>query len=232
MNAGVCDPPLVRIGDYKVFGIVKPQIEGGYAMKHFVLFAGLLIFVCVEMIQAQNIHQQYSGKIGFYNPDKGLNNGLMIGADGITEFLHYDFFLNLSADLYFKQSFNFYNDPKPDIVQHQVILIPIGAGGAYKLLDVADADSRIYLGAGIGYYLYFYSVEYSTSTGGILGGVTTESASKTGGNLFFTFILRALVGKVFVEPRFFVASQKDDMVGPHRYTLNPSGFSISLGFQY
>ena len=201
-------------------------------MRHFMVFAGLWFFVCVEMIQAQNIRQQYSGKIGFYSPDKGLNNGLMIGADGITEFMHYDFFLNLSADLYFKQAFNFYRDPKPDIVQHQVILIPIGAGGAYKLLDVADADSRIYLGAGVGYYLYFYSVEYSTSTGGILGGVTSESVSRNGGNLFFTFFLRALVGRVFVEPRFFMASQKDDMVGSYRYSVNPSGFSIALGFQY
>lgn len=202
-------------------------------MKKYVIAIGLLILVAAETVTAQNIRQQYSGKIGFYSPDPGLNNGLMIGADGITEFLKYDFFLNLSADLYFKQSFNFFKDPKPEVTQHQIILIPIGAGGAYKLFDVADADSRGYLGVGVGYYLYFYSVEYRNTSGGLLGGsLTTETESKSGGNLYFNVFFRALVGKVFVEPKFFFASKTESGVGSYSYVLNPSGFSIALGFQY
>ncbi len=202
-------------------------------MKTLVLVVGLFLAVCGERARAQNVRQQYSGKIGFYSPDRGLNNGIVIGADGITEFVHYDFFLNLSADLYLKQSFNFYKDPKPDITRQQIVLIPIGAGAAYKVFDVADAEARGYLGAGAGYYLYFYSVDYRATTGGLLGGsLTPQSDSKNGGNLFLTVFFRGLVGKVFVEPKFIFASKKDDAVGPHPFTVNPSGFSISLGFQY
>lgn len=200
-------------------------------MKSTMIVFGLLFAIATAI--GQNIHQQYSGKIGFYSPDKSLNNGLMIGADGITEFLHYDFFLNLSADLYLKRAFNFFKNPGPNVAQQQIFLIPLGAGAAYKLFEVSDADSRGYIGAGAGYYLYFYSVEYSNSSGGLLGGgLTTQSDSKSGGNLFFTVFFRGLVGKVFIEPKVFFASKKKDVVGSYSFTVNPSGFSIAIGFQY
>ena len=54
----------------------------------------------------RNITQYYSGKFGFYNPGDGLNNGLIFGIDGITEFNHYNFFLSGSVDLYFKKTFD------------------------------------------------------------------------------------------------------------------------------
>jgi hypothetical protein len=193
----------------------------------------ILLFVFLTAgASSQNTRQAYSGKIGFYSPGDGLNNGLMIGADGITEFLHYDFFLNLSADLYLKQSFNFFKDPKPDIVQQQIILIPISVGGAYQLFNVPDADSRGYVGVGAGYYLYFYGVEYKSTSGGILGGTLSQTETKNGGNFFAAAFVRILIGKVFVESKLYMASKKEDLVGSHQYVVNPSGFSIALGFQY
>lgn len=193
----------------------------------------LLFVVATTSGMSQNTRQAYSGKFGLFSGSDGLNNGLMIGADGITEFLRYDFFLNLGAELYLKKSFNFFKDPKPIIVQQQIVLIPITGGGAYKIFDVADADTRAYIGVGAGYYLYFYSVDYRSTTGGFpLGGTFTQSESKSGGNFVATVFFRALIGKVFVEPKLYIASKKEDAVGSHPYVVNPSGFSIALGFQY
>ena len=192
----------------------------------------LLFVVSASSGIGQNTRQAYSGKFGLYSGSDGLNNGLMIGADGITEFLRYDFFLNLGAELYLKQTFNFFKDPKPEILQQQIVLLPLSGGGAYKIFDVADADSRGYFGVGAGYYLYFYSVDYRSTSGGILGGALTQSESKNGGNFFATIFFRALIGKVFVEPKLYIASKKEDAVGSHPYVVNPSGFSIALGFQY
>ncbi|HEX9614204.1 MAG TPA: hypothetical protein VGA55_01790 [Bacteroidota bacterium] len=201
-------------------------------MNHRALGPILLLVSLTAAAVSQNTRQAYSGKIGFYSPSDGLNNGLMLGADGITEFLKYDFFLNLSADLYFKQSFNFFKDPKPEVVQQQIILIPLSVGGAYELFDVPDADSRGYIGAGVGYYLYFYAVEYKSTSGGILGGTFSQTDSKNGGNFFAVAFVRILINQIFVEPKLYVASKKEDSVGSHPFVVNPSGFSIALGFQY
>lgn len=192
----------------------------------------LLFVMAASVLHAQNTRQAYSGKFGLYSGSDGLNNGLMIGADGITEFLRYDFFLNLGAELYLKQTFNFFKDPKPEILQQQIVLLPMSAGGAYKLFDIPDADSRGYIGVGAGYYLYFYSVDYRSTSGGIIPSTFTQSDSKSGGNFFATVFFRALVGKVFVEPKLYLASKKQDAVGSHGYVVNPSGFSLALGFQY
>jgi len=192
----------------------------------------LLVVFLTATALSQNTRQAYSGKFGFYAPSDGLNNGLMLGVDGITEFLHYDFFLNLSADLYLKQTFNFFKDPKPDVIRQQIVLIPISVGGAYQLFNVPDADSRAYVGAGAGYYLYFYSVEYRSSSGGPLGGTFSETDSKSSGNFFAVVFARVLINRIFVEPKLYLASKKEDSVGSHPYVVNPSGFSIALGFQY
>lgn len=55
----------------------------------------------------KNIKHSYSGKFGFYNPSDGLNNGLLFGVDGITEFIHYNFFISGAADIYFKKTLFF-----------------------------------------------------------------------------------------------------------------------------
>ena len=44
--------------------------------------------------------QYYSGKVGFYSPSNGLNNGLILGVDGITEFNKFNFFLSGDIDFY------------------------------------------------------------------------------------------------------------------------------------
>lgn len=199
---------------------------------------GFVIILCFAMGSAEaqekgsNLRQSYSGKFGFYSPSDGLNNGLLFGVDGITEFVHYNFFLSGTIDLYLKQTFNFFKDPKPDIVQQQIALIPLQAGFGYKVVDIRDADTRMYGGAGFGYYLYFYGVDYR-SGGGLLGPpLMTESDSKNGGNVFGTIFIRILIGKVFVEPKYYVAAKKEDAVGQYPYVVNPTGFAISLGFQY
>src|ERR1051325_806699 len=80
--------------------------------------------------KSPNTIQFYSGKFGYYSPGDGLNNGLVLGVDGITEFLHYNFFLSGAMDLYPKQTISIFRDPQPgggkppDITQQQMILLP------------------------------------------------------------------------------------------------------------
>lgn len=181
-----------------------------------------------------NIHQQFSVKFGYYQPHKELNNGLLLGVDGITEFIHYNFFLSGSIDLYPKQSIDIFGDPKPDITQQSIYLIPIHINIGYKVFDIHDADTRGYVGIGGGYYLYFYNITYNSSNGGVLGGtsLTSVSDSRNGGSGFATLFARILIGKVFVEPCLYIAGISRDAIGGYSYSLDPSGFAVTFGFQY
>lgn len=184
--------------------------------------------------KSSNLRQYYSGKFGFYQPSDGLNNGLLFGVDGITEFLRYNFFLSGAIDLYMKQTIGIFNkDPKPNVLQQAIILLPLHANFGMQLFNVPDADSRGYVGAGLGYYLYFYNVEYQTGSGGIFGGLSSQTDSKSGGNIFGSVFFRVLIGQIFIEPRFYIASKKEDTVnGGYQFVVNPSGFAVTLGFQY
>ena len=209
-------------------------------MNRIIMLAvSLLLIVSVGSSQdkqetkSSNIHQWYSGKFGFYSPSDGLNNGLMVGIDGITEFLHYNFFLSGAIEIYPKQTIDIFSDPKPSISQQQVIILPLHVNVGYKLFDVENADSRGYIGVGGGYYFYFYNVDYQTNSGGVLGGLTSRSQTSNGGGVFGTLFARALISRIFVEPRFYIASKKNETIeGRHTYHINPSGFSVTLGFQY
>ncbi len=186
---------------------------------------------------SKNISQSYSGKFGFYNPSDGLNNGLLFGIDGITEFLHYNFFLSGAADLYYKKTFDIFTaqgQNHPSISDQQMILIPLHINFGYKLADIPDADTRFYAGAGGGYYLYFFGATTSSGSGGGLfgGGFTTSTDNKSGGAVFGTIFFRALVGKIFVEPRYYFASKVTNTINGNPYLVNPTGFAITLGVQY
>lgn len=184
---------------------------------------------------SSNTKQYYSGKFGFYSPDKKLNDGILFGIDGITEFNHYDFFLSGAIDLYQKKTFDFFNTPKPNISDQLLLLIPLHINGAYQLAEIPNADTKFYLGAGGGYSLYFYSASYSgSSSGGILGGgsLTNKTTTQNGGNVFFSVFGRILIGKIFIEPRFYFASESTGSFDGFSYAINPSGFAITLGFQY
>jgi hypothetical protein len=186
--------------------------------------------------ESKNITQYYSGKFGFYNPSDGLNNGLLFGVDGITEFNHYNFFLSLAGDLYYKKTFNiFTSSPPPDISDQQMIIIPLHLNFGYILADIPDADTRFYAGAGAGYYLYFFSATTSSNSGGgLLGGgsLVNSTDSKSGGGMFGIVFLRVVVGKVFVEPDYYFAHKITSTINGNPYVVNPSGFAITLGVQY
>ena len=184
-----------------------------------------------------NTRQYYSGKLGFYHPSDGLNNGLLVGVDGITEFTRYNFVLTAAADLYLKQSIDIFQNPQPnggqppDVTGQQIILLPLHLNVGYKLFELSDADTRAYIGVGGGYYFYFYSVTYRSS-GGVLGGPLTSSDTKNGGNIFGSVFTRLMVSQVFVEPRLYFAAKSDDATGGYSLVVNPSGFAVTLGFQY
>ncbi len=193
------------------------------------------VHVC--LMAPSNIRQYYSAKLGFYAPGQGLNNGLIVGADGLTEFLHYPILLALDIDLYLKKTIDIFDSPKPDITDQQILLFPIHLNAAYRLADIPDADTRIYGGAGFGYYLSLYSVTYNTTSGGggLLGGglaATSATETKNGGKFFGTLFLRLMIGSVFAEPRLYLAPPIDGTVDGHSFHVRPSGFSVVLGFQY
>lgn len=187
---------------------------------------------------SSNLRQYYSGKVGFYQPSDCLNNGLLFGVDGITEFIHYNFFLSGAVDLYLKQTISIFRNPQPSIDQQQMILLPLHVNFGWKMVEIPDADSRLYVGAGVGYYLYFYNVQYNDNSGGggLLGGsslIGSQSESRSGGNIFGSVFARVLIGKVFVEPRYYFAKKKvESVTGNYSYVVNPSGFAITLGIQY
>ncbi|GMU94630.1 MULTISPECIES: hypothetical protein [Ignavibacterium] len=181
--------------------------------------------------EEKRINQYYSGKFGLYVPSKELNNGLILGIDGITEFNKFNFFLSGSIDLYFKKTFDIFSEPKPSVSDQTILIIPLHANFAYKLLDIPDAEAKFYIGIGGGYYLHFYNVQYRNS-GGIIGGVFDKSATKNGGNVFFTVSGRILIGKIFIEPRFYLAGESSGSIETYNYKIDPSGFAITLGFQY
>lgn len=206
---------------------------------------GILIliysFSCISLSQNQNsnsesknINQYYSGKFGFYNPSDGMNNGLIFGIDGITEFNHYNFFLSGSADLYFKKTFDIFTSPHPSsISDQQMVLIPLHINFGYKLGEIPYADTRFYAGAGGGYYLYFFGATTSSNSGGLLGGgLTNQTDNKSGGAIFGSVFFRAVVGKIFIEPRYYFAKKVTDTINGNPYIVNPTGFAITLGVQY
>ena len=183
--------------------------------------------------KSSNIRQYYSGKFGFYQPSDGLNNGLLFGVDGITEFIHYDFFLSGGIDLYMKQTIGIFKNAPPSGYSQSMILLPLNVNVAYKVFEVADADSRGYVCGGLGYYLYFFNADYQSGAGGLFGSLGLQSDSKSGGNLFGSVFFRVLIGQIFVEPRFYIAAKKEDSLnGGYQYVVNPSGFAVTLGFQY
>jgi hypothetical protein len=207
-------------------------------MKQFIIV--VLLFATVGSLPAQevrssNLRQYYSGKFGYYRPAAELNDGLILGIDGVTEFIHYRFTLTGAIDIYQKQTIGVYKNDRATNIQQTVVLIPMHVSAGYKLLELPDADTRAYAGAGLGYNLFFYTVQYSeSSSGGIFGEVVSRdhSDSRNGGNFLGTFFLRILIGRVFVEPRFYVAAMKQGSLGNGSYTIDPSGFAVTLGFQY
>jgi len=179
-------------------------------------------------IYSQNLTQSYSGKFGFYDSGEGLNNGLILGIDGITEFNNYNFFLSGAIDLYYKKTIDIFNDPKPNVTDQQIILLPLHVNFGYKLFQVPDADTRLYAGVGGGYYFFFYDVNYQED--GIIP--LTKSESPRGGNIFLSLFARVLIGKIFLEPRYYLATSEENNLGDFSYKIDPSGFAITLGFQY
>ncbi len=182
--------------------------------------------------EAANLRQYVSAKVGFYQPSDGLNNGLLAGIDGITEFIHHDFFLSGAADVYYKQTFSNFKDPQPNVTQQSIVVLPLHVNFGYKVFDSPSDDFRGYVGVGGGYYFYFYTVEYTSGSGGILGSLTPQQESQNSGNVFATFFARALLGQVFLEPRYYIATKKEASIGNYTYVVNPTGFAITLGFQY
>ena len=186
----------------------------------------------------KNVTQYYSGKFGFYNPSDGLNNGLLFGVDGITEFNKYNFFLSGAADVYYKKTFDIFTatgQNHPSVSDQQMVLIPLHINLGYKLGEIPDADSRFYAGVGGGYYLYFFGATTSNNSGGgLLGGgsLTNSTDNKSGGAVFGTIFFRAVVGKIFIEPRYYFAHKVTDNINGNPYLVNPSGFAITLGVQY
>src|SRR5690349_9461158 len=113
-------------------------------MKIVLVFLAVLlpaVVRCAGDEHQPNTNQYVSAKLGSYHPSGGLNNGLLLGLDGISEFTHYNFFLSLGVDCYPKQSVDLFANPQPDgsaspnVSQQQLLLFPIAFNAAYKLAE-------------------------------------------------------------------------------------------------
>jgi len=172
------------------------------------------------------LRQYYSGKLGFYHPDPSLNNGLILGVDGLTEFVHTRFAIMTEVDYYQKQTVSTLVNPPPFISRQSLTVIPIHINLAWKIFDAYEVGGSASVGIGGGGYLYFYSIEYPTAGGSVI------TDQRTGGNAFGSAFARFLVGRFFIEPRIFIASKsRDTAAGSLSYVVNPSGYSIMVGIQ-
>ena len=204
-------------------------------MKQLLIYLVLLASSSCLLVagEGEGVSRYYSGKVGFYHPGSGLNNGMMIGADGITEFEQYHVLLSFDVDAYPKQSISIFDNPQPEISEQEMLLFPLHANVGLELFQVPDAETRVYLGGGGGYYFYFYSATFQNRSGGLLGGsLTHTSDSKNSGGGFGTIFARLNSGKVFLEPRYYFASPSVKTLHGYTFTVDPSGFSIMIGLQY
>jgi hypothetical protein len=179
----------------------------------------------------QNIGQYYSLKAGFFNSRGGINNGLIFGLDGITEFYKYNLFLSGNVDFYQKKTINVFS--VPGITSQSMILVPLHIDLGYKIAHFRDADSKIYAGIGVGYSLYFYNASYQTTSQGLIFNQTiNNNVTKNSGYVFETIFGRILIGGIFVEPLYYFTAAKNDKIDAYSFNFNPSGFAVSFGFEY
>lgn len=190
-----------------------------------------VVFVCWFSSAAltQDFAEQYSARAGFYAPRDGLNNGFVLGADASLDFSDLRVIVNLSGDFYIKQTFNVFHDPAPEIVKQQILLVPLALGIGYRLVGAESGGLVLTAGAGVGYYVDFYNLDYRDFQ---TVPQRTRSDSKTGGSFFSSVFMRLALGNFFVEPKRLFAKSHEDAIGPYSYEINPAGFLVTVGFQY
>jgi hypothetical protein len=215
------------------------------ALRPYVLLGAFILLSSVEAMggsesdTSANARQYYSGMAGFYNPRTGINNGIILSADGVTEFRHSPLFVSGSLDAYLKQTFSIFDDPQPGggppprIADQQMILLPIHVNVGFRVAKIEDADMRFYAGAGAGYYLYFYSATYSAPTNNVLASSEGPVSDARNGGAFFTSVFaRVSVNQFFIEPRYYFASARNESLGGYALALNPTGFAVLVGIEY
>ena len=192
---------------------------------------GVLIVAVLgcSVAYAQEFREQYSAKAGFYAPAKGLNNGFILGADASLDFPDYRFAVQFSGECYIKKTLGLFKDSNLDVVQQQILLVPVAVGMLYRLGNSANEGVLVSLGAGVGYYFDFYNIDYRENLIPVPG---TRSDSKTGGNFYSAVMVRACVNNFFIEPKMLFAKSHGNVIGSSSYEINPSGFILTVGFQY
>lgn len=196
-------------------------------------FAGLFILAVLwfSVGTAQNFYQEYSARAGYFSPHKGLNNGFIFGADGSFILPDYRIVLRFSGDCYIKQTVDLFEEPKPQIVRQQVLLVPIGVSVSYQVVEPVGTGLKVTVGLEGGYYVDFYSVDYRDVLR-LTPLPVYGKDSQSGGNFFYGIVARIGVANFFLEPKILLARPHREDVGSYRYGIDPSGFMITVGFQY
>ena len=180
---------------------------------------------------AQSFYQEYSARAGYFSPYKGLNNGFIFGADGSFILPDYRIVLRFSGDCYVKQTVDLFEEPKPQVVKQQILLVPIAVGVSYQMVQPTGAGLRVSVGIQGGYYVDFYEVDYRDvlrlSPLPVYG-----NGSQTGGNFFYGIVARIGTANFFLEPKILLARPHQDDVSSYRYGIDPSGFMVTVGFEY
>ena len=180
---------------------------------------------------AQSVYQEYTARAGFYAPRKGLNNGFIFGADGLFILPDYRLVVSLSGDCYIKQTVDLFEEPKPQIVKQQILLVPMAVGVSYQVVQSTGPGLSVKVGIQGGYYVEFYTVDYRDVLS-LSPLPVHENDSQTGGNFFYGLVARVGTGNFFLEPKILMARPHRETVGSYRYGVDPSGFMITVGFEY
>jgi len=195
--------------------------------------AGIVVLAVLWFSEgtAQSYYQNYSARAGYFSPHKGLNNGFIFGADGSFVLPNERLVISLSGDCYIKQTVDLFEEPKPQIVRQQVLLVPIAVGVSYQVVEPMGRGVRVTVGLEGGYYVDFYAVDYRDVLR-LTPVPVYGNDSRSGGNFFYGVVARIGAANFFLEPKILLARPHQEDVGPYRYGIDPSGFMMTIGFEY
>ena len=180
---------------------------------------------------AQSFYQEYSARAGYFSPHKGLNNGFIFGADGSFILPDYRLVVSLSGDCYIKRTVDLFEEPKPEIVRQQVLLVPVAVGVSYQVVQSMGTGLMVTVGVEGGYYVDFYAVDYRDVLR-LTPVPVYGNDSQSGGNFFYGVVARMGVANFFLEPKILAARPHQGHVSSYRYGIDPSGFVVTVGFEY
>ncbi len=190
-----------------------------------------LFAFCFFLFLSYSYGQSYfEAKIGFYNPTNYISKGAIGGLSWIKEDLKNSYYFSINSDFYFTQKTTIVNPATIYISQQLLVFLPLYLDIAYKLISNEHEFLKLYLGCGAGIYIYYYRIQSIPIP--IITLLAKKSDFKLGNSIFISPFMKLSYHKIFIEPRLFIDNKTEGEILGNKYSVNPSGYSVSIGYQY